>query len=106
MAAEHNVFMAKHFMSVYDIATNGGQKPDLTFLLDIEVDKAIEHINKRGNKECHYTREFLHAVRCRYFEQSAHIPRIVRIDSNRAMDIVIKEVLEHPRLKQLLKRDS
>lgn len=83
------------------IAT-GGLEPHLTLLLDVppkvSVDRARERAVKAGSRPDRFEREdlpFHEAVRDGYLEIAARRPgRFVRIDANRAVDEVARDVLD------------
>lgn len=83
------------------IAT-GGLEPNLTLLLDVpakvSVERARERAAKAGSRPDRFEREdlpFHEAVRNGYLEIAARRPgRFVRIDANRSVDDVSRDVLE------------
>ena len=89
----HQVDMAR-LRAIVDFAT-GGLKPDLTLLLDIDVEEGLQRRTKSGewNRLDAYALAFHRRVRQGYFELAREEPgRWVTIDASRSSDVVQGEI--------------
>ena len=81
---------------VGEIAT-GGLQPDLTIVLDIAVDQALNRIDRGFDRLESRGVEFMEKVRVGFLEQVAHLTdRAKVIDANAAIDVL------HERIRQLV----
>ncbi len=75
-------------------------KPDITFIIDVPVDVAMQRIETRGGKkELFEKAEFLTQVRKNYLRIMKEVDECVHIDGSRDVKDVHEEILHHMRMK-------
>lgn len=71
-----------------------GLKPDITFLLDIDIDTALERISKsRGSLERFEKKDFLHKVREGFLKLAEEENNVVILDGKKHIYQLLGEVL-------------
>lgn len=75
----------------------GDFTPDITFLIDVDVDVAFERISSRSdnNKYENFAKDFHQKVRDGFLELSRHNSRIKIIDGSKNADDVFAQILTH-----------
>lgn len=75
----------------------GNFSPDITFLIDVDVDLAFERISTRSdnNKYENFAKDFHQKVRDGFLELSRHNSRIKIIDGSKNADDVFAQILTH-----------
>ena len=76
-----------------NLATNG-QKPDLTFVFDIDVDTSMQRVGKEKDRMENAGTDFHNRVRAGYLELAKQEPeRIKVIDATKSIEEIHKEVV-------------
>lgn len=69
-------------------------EPDLVFILDVSLDRAIDRITYRDNKSPD-RRAIEDMSRAKRNYETMHFQNVIHIDANRAMDVVFDTILVH-----------
>jgi dTMP kinase len=79
--------------AIIDLNLAFAPKPDLTFIIDVDVDRALTRISssRPGLAKLFEKKDFLLKVRSNYLKLTG--PRLVHIDGNRDLDTVLADII-------------
>jgi dTMP kinase len=80
--------------AIIDLNLSFAPPPDLTFIIDVDVDRALARISgsRAAPDKLFEKKDFLLKVRANYLKLTG--PAFVHIDGNRGLDLVFSEVLD------------
>jgi dTMP kinase len=83
--------------AIIDLNLSFAPPPDLTFIIDVDVDRALARISgsRAAPAKLFEKKDFLLQVRANYLSLTG--PAFVHIDGNRGLDSVFSDVLDHYR---------